>query len=209
MKKQLIILVAGGYAQQVWWIVQRSGSHEIIGFLDETLQEDQMLYGLPVRNNLDSLVSMAAGPVELISAVGDIWVRHRWHEEFGMAYEFATVIDPTALVAPDAKIGKDVVVFAFSVCSTNAIVGDSTDINWHCVIAHDVQVGSFTDIALGVKMAGRSRVGDFCQLGTNVCLIPGTAVGNNSIIGAGAVVTKDIPEKVLALGVPAVVRKTS
>ena len=45
-------------------------------------------------------------------------------------------------------------------------------------------------------------------LGGNVTVLPGVTIGNNVVVGAGAVVTKDIPDNSLALGVPArVVRK--
>lgn len=39
-------------------------------------------------------------------------------------------------------------------------------------------------------------------LGSNVTVLPGVTIGKNSVIGAGAVVTKNIPENVLAMGVP-------
>ena len=40
-------------------------------------------------------------------------------------------------------------------------------------------------------------------IGGNVTILPGITIGNNVVIGAGAVVTKDIPDNSLALGVPA------
>ncbi|MFC5547911.1 acyltransferase [Massilia aerilata] len=47
------------------------------------------------------------------------------------------------------------------------------------------------------------RVGNNVWLGFNVCVLAGTTVGDSSVIGAGAVVTKNIPSEVVALGVPA------
>ena len=45
-------------------------------------------------------------------------------------------------------------------------------------------------------------------LGGNVTVLPGVTIGNNVVVGAGAVVTKDIPDNSLAVGIPAkVVRK--
>ena len=41
------------------------------------------------------------------------------------------------------------------------------------------------------------------RLGINVTVLPGVTIGENSVIGAGAVVTKDIPPNCLAVGVPA------
>jgi maltose O-acetyltransferase len=44
-------------------------------------------------------------------------------------------------------------------------------------------------------------------IGANVTILPGVTIGNNVVIGAGAVVTKDIPDNSLAVGVPARVIK--
>lgn len=50
---------------------------------------------------------------------------------------------------------------------------------------------------------GKVSIGEDCWLGTNVVVVPGVTVGRGSVVGAGAVVTKDIPEFSVALGVPA------
>lgn len=45
-------------------------------------------------------------------------------------------------------------------------------------------------------------IGDNVWLGGNVTVLPGVTIGENSVIGAGSVVTKDIPANVVAVGVP-------
>lgn len=51
-------------------------------------------------------------------------------------------------------------------------------------------------------------VGDNVYFGNNVIVLPGVTIGSNVILGAGAVVTKDIPDNSVAAGVPAKVIKT-
>lgn len=46
------------------------------------------------------------------------------------------------------------------------------------------------------------HIGKNCWLGAGVLVMPGVSIGNNSVIGAGSVVTKDIPENVVAVGNP-------
>lgn len=46
------------------------------------------------------------------------------------------------------------------------------------------------------------RIGDNVWIGGNTVVLPGITIGNNVTIGAGSVVTKDIPDKVLAFGNP-------
>ncbi|WP_326983842.1 sugar O-acetyltransferase [Chryseobacterium sp. MYb264] len=59
----------------------------------------------------------------------------------------------------------------------------------------------------GLETAHPITVGDNVWFGGNVVVIPGVRIGNNSVIGAGSVVTKDIPDNVLAVGSPCKVIK--
>ena len=47
------------------------------------------------------------------------------------------------------------------------------------------------------------RIGNNVWIGANATILPGVTIGDNTVIGAGAVVSKDLPANVLALGVPA------
>ena len=46
-------------------------------------------------------------------------------------------------------------------------------------------------------------IGDYCWLGANVTVLPGVTIGNRCIIGAGSVVTKDVPDDSIYAGNPA------
>ena len=55
--------------------------------------------------------------------------------------------------------------------------------------------------------ASEIKIGNDVWIGANVCVLPGVTIGNNVIIGAGAVVNRDIPDNSMAVGVPAKVIK--
>lgn len=54
-----------------------------------------------------------------------------------------------------------------------------------------------------VDLFGKITVGDNVHIGTNAVIMPGVSIGNNCIIGVGSIVTKDIPDGSIAVGVPA------
>lgn len=54
----------------------------------------------------------------------------------------------------------------------------------------------------GIEYAHPVTVGNNVWIGGNVVIVPGVRIGDNSIIGAGSVVTKDIPANVVAVGNP-------
>ena len=58
-----------------------------------------------------------------------------------------------------------------------------------------------------MEFAKPITVGDNVWIGGNVVVLPGVTIGSNSVIGAGSVVTKDIPSNVVAVGNPCKVIK--
>jgi acetyltransferase-like isoleucine patch superfamily enzyme len=93
--------------------------------------------------------------------------------------------------------------------------------------ARDLEIGQYVGWGPGAKVLGSEhtglpanlpitqtellikpvRIGAWADVGVNAVLLPGVTVGKGAIVGAGAVVTKDVPPDSLAVGVPAVIKK--
>jgi acetyltransferase-like isoleucine patch superfamily enzyme len=52
-----------------------------------------------------------------------------------------------------------------------------------------------------------TKIGDRVWIGANVTILKGVTIGNDAVVGAGSVVTKDVPERAIAVGNPAKVIK--
>lgn len=77
-------------------------------------------------------------------------------------------------------------------------IGDHVTLTGVTVLAHDAS----THIPLGVSKVGRVTIGDHVFVGHGTIILPGTHIGNNCVIGAGSVVSKDIPDNSVAAGNP-------
>lgn len=91
-------------------------------------------------------------------------------------------------------------------CATVAF-GDNVFIGPNCsfyTAGHPLDVKQRNE---GLEYAHSIHVGDNVWMGGNVVVLPGVSIGNNSVIGAGSVVTKDIPDNVVAVGNPCKVVK--
>lgn len=102
-------------------------------------------------------------------------------------------------------------------------LGRNVYINYNCTLVDDahIYIGDGTMFAPNVTIVAAShplspklraegygcnkpvRIGKNVWLASNVTVLPGVHIGDNSVIGAGAVVTKDIPANVFAVGIPA------
>ena len=93
----------------------------------------------------------------------------------------------------------------------NASVGGSIVIGDHCLIGPNVVMRTaghrFDDANQLIRMSGHNpadiMIGDDVWIGANAVILGGINIGKGAVIGAGAVVTKDIPSNAVAVGVPA------
>jgi UDP-2-acetamido-3-amino-2,3-dideoxy-glucuronate N-acetyltransferase len=125
---------------------------------------------------------------------------------------------PPSVVADGARLGTDVVIGAFCFVSGGAVVGDGTRIQCHTsvwdgvVLGQDVFVGPsvvFTNVKhprAAYPRAphwDRTVVGDGASLGAGCILVAPVSIGPAAMVGAGAVVTRDVPAHAIVVGNPA------
>ena len=70
-------------------------------------------------------------------------------------------------------------------------------------ITHDGGVWVFREENPDIEVFGPIYIGDNTFIGINTIILPGVRIGNNCVIGAGSVVTKDVPSNTVYAGVPA------
>lgn len=69
------------------------------------------------------------------------------------------------------------------------------------MIGNNCNVSQF--LSIGTNKKTPATIGDNVYIRPNVCIVEDVKIGNNVVIGAGAVVTKDIPDNAISVGVPA------
>ncbi len=124
------------------------------------------------------------------------------------------------VIREECRIGDDVSVWSNSVIDYGCRIGDRVKIHSNCYIAQytEIQDGAFlapgvtiaNDLYPGQPASARLMsgplIGAGAQIGVNVTILPFVRIGAGSLIGAGSVVVRDIPDGAVAFGNPAVVR---
>jgi sugar O-acyltransferase (sialic acid O-acetyltransferase NeuD family) len=112
-------------------------------------------------------------------------------------------IHPTAFISETVEVGKGLQTYPGPVVNDFARISDYCILGSNCSLDHDSVIGNGVTVMGAAAIAGEVIVGDHSTIATNATVLPGIRIGRNTIIGAGAVVTKDIPDNVVAVGVPA------
>jgi len=211
--KRTVILGAGGFAREVLDILLAqnavSKQYGILGFIDENpAMKGRILNGYPVLGGFDWFASKDQGAIHAACGIGSPLQRKKVvtkAEDMGL--QFCNVIHPTAVLTPFVSLGVGVVITAGTILTNQILVGSHVHINLDVTIGHDCVIEDFCTIAPGVHISGNVKLGTGVSVGTGAVVVQGVSIGSWSIIGAGAVVIKDIPERVTAVGVPARVVK--
>jgi UDP-N-acetylbacillosamine N-acetyltransferase len=208
----IVIWGTSGHARVVADILRQTNAYRIHGFLDNVnpgLRGSSFL-GAPVLGGTEALDTLLAiGVRHLILAFGDCRARLRLSAQIQRSgFELGEAIHPRAVIASDVQVAPGAVIAAGAVVNPGSILGESVIINTLASVDHECVIGNGAHISPGVNLAGRVTVGMGTWIGIGAKIIDGIKVGNGAMIGAGAVVTSDIPDHVLAFGVPArVIRK--
>ncbi len=117
--------------------------------------------------------------------------------------KYFSLIHPSAVIAKTAQIGLGTFSAALSVIAPDAKIGSHCIINHAAVVDHDCLVGDYTHIAPQSSLGGGVKVGKGVLIGTGAVVLPGIIIEDYAVIGAGAVVTKNVAAGMTVVGNPA------
>ncbi|MBN2336453.1 acetyltransferase [Candidatus Bathyarchaeota archaeon] len=205
MDRDIVIIGAGGFGKEVLDVLEASGLGDMFaGFVDD----DEKLWGKRIRGHtvlgsMDWFVS-GGGSCRCIIGIGDAAIRKKIAERLKEAgFGFVNAIHPNVVYTDYVSFGEGVFIGAGCVLTNEIKVGNHVLLNLNVTVGHDTVIGDYTCIQPGCNISGFNEIGEAVYIGTGACTIDYIKIGRGSIIGAGAAVVRDIPENVVAVGIPA------
>lgn len=193
---QHYIYGAGGHGKVVLDAMQSSNS-SCIGFIDDNVI--QLWAGLNVYHS-SKLESKKM--IHLHLAIGNCKSREALVSRF-INSNFFTVKHPAAVIARTAVVGLGSFLAAQSIVAPNAEVGVHCIVNHSAVVDHDSIIGDYSHLAPQSTVGGGVKIGRGVLLGAGAIVLPGLIIDDYAVIGAGAVVTKNVLSGVTVVGNPA------
>jgi acetyltransferase EpsM len=211
VRQKVAIWGASGHALVVADIIRLVGKFEIFGFIDDvnSVQFKSNFCGARIFGDQDYLEELKRGGVDhLIFGFGNCEARLRLAEiSRKNGFSLASAVHPKATIAADVNIGCGTVIVAGAVVNSGTTIGENVIINTSATIDHECVIGDGVHICPGVHLAGKVTVGRATWVGIGTTVVDKMTIGANSVIGAGSLVIKNVPDNVMAYGVPAKVIK--
>jgi sugar O-acyltransferase (sialic acid O-acetyltransferase NeuD family) len=113
-----------------------------------------------------------------------------------------SAVHPTTIICEETSVGAGLQAMPASIINDFARVGDFCILNVHSSVGHECVLGKGIHVMSSATLTGLVKVGDYSTIGTNATVLPRITIGSNCVIGAGAVITKDVPDNAVVVGVP-------
>ena len=207
--KDLIIIGASGFGREVAWLVERINQQaptwNLLGFMDDNeLIQQENINEYEVIGRTDDVARYP--DAYCVCAVGASKIREAIIKKINRLNpdsKFATLIDPSVEKSKIINIGEGSIICAHTILTVNIEIGSHVIINLDCTVGHDAFIEDYVTLYPSVNVSGATRICRCAEIGTGTQVIQGKTIGSNAIVGAGSVVTKDIPDNCTAVGVPA------
>ncbi len=115
---------------------------------------------------------------------------------------FTTLVHPNTWIANRVKIGNGSVIYPGVHLDVDVRIEKFCLINKLATVGHDTSLGAFTTISPGVNVGGYNQIGEGVEFGINSCSVQHLNIGKWSMIGAGAVIIRNVPDEAVMVGNP-------
>jgi sugar O-acyltransferase (sialic acid O-acetyltransferase NeuD family) len=207
MNKKVAIIGSGDLGQHIghYLLADKYAAH-IVFYDDYAPKGEQKGVGVVMGKVADAASDFAANVYdEMFLGIGynHFAVRQRLFEELSQSITFGKFAHSSCFIDHTVRLGAGTVILPGCTFDRGASTGVNVFLNTGCTVAHDSHIGDHSFFGPAVTLAGFCQIGKRCFIGTGSVLIDHIAIADDAQTGGGCVITKNITEAGLYVGVPA------
>lgn len=207
MAEGLVIIGAGGFGREVLDIVEaiEATGYNLgfVGFLDDgEVDHDHLARrGARLLGTTDEFPQFAN---RYVIGIGSPQTKARIAERLDSLGGIAEkLVHPTATIGGDTHLEVGCIIAAGARITTNIRLGKHVHIHVNATVGHDSTIGDFSSVLPGATIGGESTLDCGVLVGTGANVLNQLRVGQSATVGAGAVVTRNVPREITVIGMPA------
>lgn len=210
MPEPLVIVGAGGFGRKVADVVSRINAAasaplwDLVGHVDDDPSQLNLerlaKRNIPYLGTLDEF-NGAGRQVNYISGIGSPVIRELLAnrcDTFG--HQAATLVDPTAMIGSEVRLGEGSVVCSGAALDTNTQYGRHVQVGFNVIVGHDAAVGDFTSLSPLSAVSGDCVVGNRVLIGVGAVVMLQRRVGDDAVVGSNATVSRDVAAGAIVKG---------
>lgn len=202
-----VIIGAGKYGDVYSSYLQEDGV-EIVGFLDDNPElQNQIIKGIPVLGPVSILPTLKEkyGVEAIYCPIGNNKVRVKiLSEARGLGYAIPNYIHPSVIISSNVTIGEGCYILLGTTIMPYTTIKDFVMISMSANVGHHIVLEEGVFLSTGCNFGASIVAHKYAYCGLGSTLMTGIhEIGEDCLIGAGAVVIKDVPPKAIMAGVPA------
>ncbi len=204
-----VIIGAGTYGE-VYLAYLQDANVEIVGFIDDSPKADK-IQGIPVLGGMDILpeIKERYGVEAVYCPIGNNKLRVKFLSYARkLGYKTPQYIHPSVIISPNVTIGEGVYILLGTSIMPYTKIDDFVMISMNVSLAHHNHLGTGVFLSTGCNFGASIYAKPYAYCGIASTIMTGIKeLGENCLIGAGAVVINDVPDNAVMVGVPAKVIK--
>lgn len=201
--RRLAVLGASGHGKVIADMAMQLGWEGIV-FFDDAWPDKQRNGIWPIVGDTEALFEQLADFDGVIVGIGNNAIRLDKQAALASAgAPLVSLVHPTAVVSPQANLGKGSVVMAGAVVQVDAHLGEACIVNTRACVEHDCRLGDGVHVSPGANLAGGVVVGEGSWVGIGAAIRQLIHVGRRVVIGANATVVAHVSDGLTIVGTPA------
>lgn len=207
--KDIAIFGVGGFGREVLALIKDINHVEpqwnIVGFFDDGYEKGLVINGYPTLGGVEDLNKWETNIAIAISIGSPVIKKKILDNIHNPKVSYPTLIHPSVWIGDKkyVEIGNGGIFCAGVMITTNIVIKGFVILNLQCTVGHDTVINDYAAFMPSVNISGEVSIGEGVYVGTGAKIINQLEIGDYTVVGAGAVVSKSLPAHCTAVGVPA------
>lgn len=207
----IAIIGAGGFGREVKCLIedinnstQQLEKYNIIGFYDDGVEKGTKIHNHVVLGKVSD-VNNYSKSLDVVVAIGTPKTKKNVISSItNKLIQYPNLIHPSVIKSKNnVVLGKGNIITAGCILTCDITIENFVILNLACTVGHDTLIKSYSSFMPSVNISGEVVINEQVYVGTGVKIINQLEIGFNTIVGAGALVSKTLPENCTAVGIPA------